>query len=69
MITDKDISKLEKKFATKDNLVNFKDEILHEIKGLREEITLVIGYKDEIEDHEYRIERLEKHAKIPPITL
>jgi hypothetical protein len=78
MITDKDVSKLEKKFATKDDLkkyaskedmVNFKDEILHEIKGLREEISIVIGYKDEIEDHDYRIERLEKHTKIPPVTL
>ena len=68
MITDKDMSKLEGKFATKENLVDFKDEILHEIKGLREEITLVIGYKDQIEDHDYRIERLEKHTKIPPIT-
>jgi hypothetical protein len=57
MITDADIKKLEKKFATKDDLkgfatkddlkkteksmkdaiIEFKDAILHEIKGLRED--------------------------------
>jgi len=105
MITDTDIKKLEKKFATKDDLkamearqdakfatkddlkafateeslkktqksmedaiINFKDEILHEIKGLREEISIVMGYKDQIEDIDYRVERLEKHTKIPPLT-
>jgi len=68
MITDKDISKLEEKFTTKEDMVDFKDEILHEIKGLREEITIVIGHKDQIEDHDYHIERLEKHTKISPVT-
>ena len=56
------------KFATKNDLVDFKDAILHEIKGLREEITIVIGYKDQIEDLDYRVERLEKHTKIPPMA-
>lgn len=79
MITKTDMSKLEEKFATKDDLkktqksltdliIDFKDQILHEIKGLREEVTLVIGYKDQIEDIDYRVERLEKHTKIPPVT-
>ncbi len=68
MITDADIKKLEAKFATKDNLVDFKDTILNEIKGLREDIAIVVGYKDEIEDHDYRIEQLEKHTKMPPLT-
>jgi len=96
MITDADVTKLKKTFATKadlkalearqdnkfatkddlkktqkslkDTIIEFKDEILHEIKGLREEVTLVIGYKDQIEDIDYRVERLEKHTKIPLIT-
>ena len=68
MITDADVTKLKKTFATKTDLLDFKDTILHEIKGLREEVTIVIGYKDQIEDHDYRIERLEKHTKIPLIT-
>jgi len=96
MITDADVTKLKKTFATKadlkalearqdnkfatkddlkktqkslkDTIIEFKDEILHEIKGLREEVTLVIGYKDQIEDIDYRVERLEKHTKIPLIA-
>jgi hypothetical protein len=68
MITDDDVKKLEKKFATKSDLVDFKDEILHEIKGLREDVTIVTGYKDQIEDIDYRVERLEKHTKIPPVA-
>lgn len=43
----------------KDDLITFKDQILTEIKKLREEVAVVIGYKDQIEDHETRIEKLE----------
>ncbi|HCM82833.1 MAG: hypothetical protein UW22_C0006G0051 [Candidatus Gottesmanbacteria bacterium GW2011_GWB1_44_11c] len=88
MITDADVTKLKKTFATKDDLkayatnddlkktqksltdliTEFKDEILHEIKGMREEIAIVIGYKDQIEDIDYRVERLEKFTKIPPVA-
>lgn len=57
-----------KTYATKSDMISFKDEILHEIKGLREEVTLVIGYKDQIEDIDFRVERLEKFTKIPPVT-
>ena len=56
-----------KKYATKDDLfhvaqelkkelksdiLDFKDSILHEIIKLREDITIVIGYSDRIEDHD-----------------
>lgn len=58
--TKQDLSELEKRINF--SILSFKDEILHEIKGLREEIALVIGYKDQIEDHEVRIEALEKVA-------
>lgn len=50
-----------KNYATKADIVSFKDVILKEIKDMREEVTLVIGYKDQIEDHEDRIEKIEKH--------
>ncbi|KKP61462.1 MAG: hypothetical protein UR54_C0001G0002 [Candidatus Roizmanbacteria bacterium GW2011_GWA2_34_18] len=81
MITDADIKKMGKVFATKDELaettkelikliysvkselkadiVDFKDSILTEIIKLREDITVVIGYSDRIEDHDQRIEKLE----------
>lgn len=44
----------------KEDLVNFKDEILSEVKKLREEVTVVTGYKDQIEDHDTRINKLEE---------
>lgn len=67
MLTKIDINKLKEILVTKDelkelknNIISFKDEILHEIIKLREDITVVIGYRDMIEDHEQRIIKLEK---------
>lgn len=76
MLTRTDWKKLEEKFATKQDLqreiksvkdlmIEFKDAILHEIKGLREEVAIVTGYKDQIEDHEVRIDTIEKKLQIP----
>ncbi|EKE13989.1 MAG: hypothetical protein ACD_12C00724G0011 [uncultured bacterium] len=48
-----------KNYATRDDLVNFKDSILSEIIKLREDIEVVIGYRDQIEDHDQRIGKLE----------
>ncbi len=73
MITDKDITKLKKIFATKEELsflttevsgiknemINFKDALLYEIQKLRDDIAVVIGYRNIIEDHEVRIDKLE----------
>lgn len=70
MITDADIKKMKKVFSTKEdlqqlekkltnNIVEFKDEILHEIIALREDITVITGYRDMLEDHDKRIEKLE----------
>ena len=67
MLTKIDINKLKEIFVTKDefkdlknDIVTFKDEILHEIIKLRDDITVIIGYRDMIEDHEQRIIKLEK---------
>ena len=43
----------------KNDIVTFKDEILHEIVAFREEMAVVTGYSDRIEDHDQRIEKLE----------
>ena len=51
-----------KEYANKKDIIEFKDAILKEIRDMRDEIALVIGYKDQIEDHEDRIEVLEKSA-------
>lgn len=77
MLTKTDLSKLEEKFATKNDLesgvkslkdiiVEFKDAILHEIQGLRQDVAIVTGYKDQIEDHETRIEAIEKKLPVSP---
>lgn len=44
----------------RDDIATFKDEIIGEIKSLREEVTIVTGYKDQIEHHEARITKLEQ---------
>jgi len=61
MLTKIDINKLKEIFVTKDefkdlknDIVTSKDEILHEIIKLRDDITVIIGYRDMIEDHEQR---------------
>jgi predicted CopG family antitoxin len=68
MITDADIKNLKKEFATKDDLVSFKDVILHELQGIRTDMDILTGYKDEIEDHDVRITHLEKHLHITPVA-
>lgn len=44
----------------KSDILNFKDAILHEILAMRQELQIIIGYRDQIEDHKTRIEKLEK---------
>lgn len=75
MLTRKDFIQLEKTFVTKEDLRNtvkefkeavikFKDEVLKEIKDMRDEISILVGYRDTIDDREGRIERIEKHLKL-----
>lgn len=44
----------------REDIVQFKDEILHELIKIREDLAVVIGYREHIEDHEVRIIKLEK---------
>lgn len=71
MFTKRDFEQLKEIFATKDdlnalerklnnNIFNFKDEILHEIVAMREELAVVISYAHRLENHEHRIEKLEE---------
>ena len=75
MITESDIRKIKDSlsdtFATKNelqmakndlknDLVNFKDALLHEILAMRDELSIVLGYREQIENHEHRLEKLEK---------
>lgn len=67
MLTKKDradlLEEFSEVFATKHELIQFKDDILFEIKAMREELTMVIGYRQMIEEHEDRIQSLEQSRK------
>ncbi len=49
----------------RNDMLSFKDEILGEIQSLRQEIQITIGYRGAIEDHEQRIQVLEKKQAAP----
>lgn len=48
--------------------LEFKDEILNEIKAMREELTVTLGqytrHEETLEDHEERITSLEQHPRL-----
>lgn len=55
------IEKIEIKMNTvHESIIQFKDDILKEIIDLRDDVTVVTGYRDMIEDHKQRIGKLEK---------
>ena len=52
------IEKSEKRL--KNDILNFKDEILSEIQDLRDDVSVVTGYRQMLEDHEEDIEKLKQ---------
>jgi len=74
MITDADIKKLSKVFATKDDLLRLKGDLLGEMSKMRRGILddLEEFFHDQImpqfENHERRISRSEKCLKLPPFA-
>lgn len=46
----------------KNDILQFKDDILTEIIKLRDDLAVTMGYRDKIEDHDTRIDELEKHV-------
>lgn len=63
MLTNRDISKLEEKFVTKEEFLRGFDALMHELKSLREEITVMFYRQSEnsskIENNSKRITTLE----------
>ncbi len=71
-----EILKLKDSFlGLEDRVINFEksitnkvleseDKVMGELKDLREEATIVVGYRDMISSLEDRVEKLEKHTKI-----
>lgn len=49
---------------TKDEFFSAMSELMGEVKALREEHTIVQGYKDQLEDHESRLETIETKLDI-----
>ena len=47
-------------YPTKVEFYKKMDEVVTELQNLRDEVSVVTGYKDQIEDHEVRIEKLEQ---------
>lgn len=76
MLTQKDLDEInkliDKKFdeklkylPTKDEFFGAMDKLMKELKAMREEVTVVTGYKDQIEDHETRLGKVETILNIP----
>ncbi len=65
-VLKQEIQSAEKRFASKEDLISFKDAILHQIVKMRDEVAIVGGQRDMLEDHDQRIETLEKHLRIQP---
>lgn len=51
-------------YSTKKDMIDFKDTILQELKTIRDNQELITGYKDQIEEHDVRIEHIEKHLHL-----
>lgn len=70
MLTQKDLDEIEeivgekleekiKLLPSKDQFFSKMDEVMVELKTIREEQTVTSGCKDQLEDHEVRISKLE----------
>ena len=49
---------------TKDEFTAAMSELMGEVKSMREEFTVVEGHKDQLEDHEERLETIETKLNI-----
>lgn len=63
-VLKEEIQSSEKRLENK--VLEFKDAILKEIKDMRDEVAIVGGQRDMLEDHDQRIETIEKHLHIQP---
>lgn len=63
-IIDKELEKKIKILPTKDEFYNKMDELMGEVKVIREEQAVISGYKNQLEDHETRITKLEETSSL-----
>jgi len=58
---DLQFMKLENKIdSIKNDVAKFEDRVMGVLRDMRDEIAVLVGYKDDIEDHGVRIEKLEQ---------
>lgn len=76
MLTQKDLDEIEqiidekldqkiKFLPTKDEFYRKMDELMGEVQDMREDLTVFSGYKDQLENHEERIAKLEENSSLP----
>lgn len=53
----------------KDKVLTLLDKVIGELKAIREEQTILSGNKDQIENHETRISKLEEVLEPNPVSL
>ncbi|OGM21014.1 hypothetical protein A2863_01090 [Candidatus Woesebacteria bacterium RIFCSPHIGHO2_01_FULL_38_9b] len=77
MLTQKDLDEVEKivderiedktrNLPTKDEFFGKMDEVMGELKLIREETSVLSGLHEKVNDHEERIEKIEKKLRIQP---
>jgi hypothetical protein len=64
LLTKKDISYL----PTKDDFYNKMDEVMGELKAIREETQVLSGLHEKVNDHEERFEIIENKLQIPNVS-
>lgn len=71
MLTETDLDEIRKiikeetgHLPSREELASQLLDVMSELKTLRSEVSVVVGYKDTIENHEERIEKLEKHSSL-----
>lgn len=55
----------EKVTKFKDDIMTMLDKVMKELKDFREEQTVISSYKEQIEDHETRIGKVEEVLSLP----
>ncbi len=67
-IVREEIQESIKHLPTRDQFYTKMDEVMGELKAIREEQTLITGrvtqHSDDLEEHDVRISKLEKHAQV-----
>ena len=61
---DVQVDKKLKYLPTKEEFYTWMDKLMTELQDLRDDVSVVTGYKDQIEDHEGRLVKVEKRLNI-----